>query len=134
MRTPFVALIAAAVSAIPCFWMAILAVAQYGNLWMQPPYIREFPAIVAFWLGFISAVGFFCVCVRRGLRRALSPLLLIAVGIGIIGGIAEEIMLLNNSKLSFPVGFLEIAPLSWVIAGVFVSKLPGKSLRPPANI
>jgi hypothetical protein len=114
-------LLAAAASALPSFWMAILAVAQFGNLWMQPPYVREFPAIVGFWLGFASAVAFFAVCINKGLGRT-STYLLIPISIGIVGGIAEEVMLLDNAKVSFPIGFFEVAPLSWVIAGVVAAK------------
>jgi hypothetical protein len=116
-------LVASAASALPCIWMAILAVAQFGNLWLQPPYVREFPAILGFWLGLVSAVAFFVVCVNKGLRRAASPYLLIPIGVGLLGGLAEELMLLDNAKVSFPIGFFEIAPLSWVIAGVLAAKL-----------
>ena len=116
-------LLAAAASALPCIWMAILAVAQFGNLWLQPPYVRELPAIVAFWVGFVGAIAFFGVCIKKGVGRAASAYLLIPIGIGILGGIAEELMLLDNAKVSFPIGFFEIAPLSWLIAGVFAAKL-----------
>ena len=116
-------LLASVASALPCIWMAILAAAQFGNLWMQPPYVREFPAIVAFWLGFAGAIVFFAVCAKKGLRRAASPYLLGLIGIGLLGGIVEEVMLLDNAKVSFPLGFFEIAPLSWVIAGIVAAKL-----------
>jgi hypothetical protein len=102
--------------------MAILAVAQFGNLWMQPPYVRELPAIVGFWLGFAAAIVFFVVCVNKGLKRALSPYLLALIGFGLLGGVAEELMLMDNAKVSFPIGFFEIAPLSWVIAGIVAAK------------
>ena len=110
--------------------MAILAVAQFGNLWMQPPYVREFPAIACFWLGFVAAIIFFVVCLKGTLRHALSPWLLIPIGVGLVGGIVEEVMLLDNAKVSFPIGFSEIAPLSWIIAGVIATKLPNPSMQP----
>jgi hypothetical protein len=116
-------LLAAIASALPCLWMAILAVAQFGNLWMQPPYIREFPAILGFWLGFVAAVAFFVVCVRKGLRRAASIYLLVPIALGLVGGVAEEVMLLDNAKVSFPLGFFEIGPLSWIIAGFIAAKI-----------
>ena len=103
--------------------MAILGVAQFGNLWMQPPYVREFPAIVGFWLGLAAAIVFFVVSVKKGLKRAMSPYLLALIGIGALGGIAEELMLMDNTKVSFPLGFFEIAPLSWVLAGIVAAKL-----------
>ena len=120
---PVLGLLASAVSALPCIWMAVLAVAQFGNLWMQPPYVREFPAIVAFWLGLAAAIVFFVACVNKGLKRAVSPYLLALIGIGLLGGVAEELMLMDNAKVSFPLGFFEIAPLSWVIAGIVAAKL-----------
>jgi hypothetical protein len=120
---PVLGLLALAASALPCTWMAILAVAQFGNLWMQPPYVREFLAIVGFWLGLAAAVLFFALCVSKGLKRAVSPYLLVPIGIGLLGGVAEELMLMDNAKASFPLGFFEIAPLSWVIAGIVVAKL-----------
>ena len=123
-------LIAAAASAVPAVWMAILAVVQFGNLWMQPPYVREFPAIAGFWVGFVAAVVFFVVCLKSGLKLALSPYLLIPIAVGIVGGISEEVMLLDNAKVSFPIGFFEIAPLSWIIAGVIATKLPNPLMQP----
>ena len=122
-------LIAAAASAVPAAWMAILAVAQFGNLWMQPPYVREFPAIACFWLGFVAAVIFFVVCLKGTLRHALSPWLLIPIGVGLVGGIVEEVTLFDNARVSFPIGFFEIAPLAWIIAGVIATK-PNPSMQP----
>ncbi len=109
--------------------MAILAVAQFGNLWMQPPYVREFPAIACFWLGFVAAVIFFVVCLKGTLRHALSPWLLIPIGVGLVGGIVEEVMLFDNARVSFPIVFFEIAPLAWIIAGVIATK-PNPSMQP----
>jgi len=126
-------LVALGVSAVPLVWMAILAVAQFGNLWMHPPYVREFPAIAAFWIGFAASIVFFWLCLTKGLKRALSPYVLLPICVGIIGGIAEEVMLLDNAKVSFPIGFFEIAPLSWMIAGVIATKLPNPSLIRTAN-
>jgi hypothetical protein len=123
-------LIAAVASAMPLLWMAILAVAQFGNLWMQPPYVREFPAIACFWLGFVAAAIFYVICLKRTLRDAMSPWLLIPIGVGLLGGIVEEVLLLHNAKTSFPIGFFEIAPLSWIIAGVIATKLPNRSIKP----
>jgi hypothetical protein len=51
------------------------------------------------------------------------------IAVGIAGGISEEVMLLDNAKVSFPIGFFEIAPLSWIIAGVIATKLPNPSLN-----
>ncbi len=116
-------IVAAALSVLPLFWMSILAVVQFGNLWMEHPYVREFLAIAAFWFGVVGAVMFFGVCVRKGLKPALSPYLLVPIIVGIAGGVAEEIMLLHNPKASFPIGFFELAPVSWFVAGVVVAKL-----------
>ena len=118
LRPLVMALLATIISALPCALMAVIAYTQFGNLWLQPPYVREFPATLGFWLGFSASVAFFVVCVNRGLRRAASVYLLVPIAMGIGGGVAIEIMSRGDPKIVFPIGFFEIAPLSWVIAGI----------------
>ena len=123
--------IATAVSALPVLWMAVLATVQFANLWMDPPYFREFIAIAAFWIGLVAAIAFFRRCVTTGVRSAISPWLIAAILLGIVGGVAEELMLLDNAKTSFAIGFFELAPLSWVAAGIVGAKLISSSKRVP---
>jgi hypothetical protein len=56
--------------------------------------------------------------------------LLVSIGVGLVGGIVEEVMLRDIAKAAFPIGFFEIAPLSWIIAGVITTKLPNPSIQP----
>ncbi len=127
------AVIALALSAMPLFWAAIILDTQFGNLWMTHLYWREFPAVLAFWVGFVASLEFFRRCLVNSLTYALSPILLVLISIGLAGGIAEEVMLWDNSKVSFPLGYFEVAPVSWVIVGYICAKMSAFAINRPAK-
>jgi hypothetical protein len=133
-------LIAAAIilSAMPVFWMGLILFVQFFNvIGLDPPYWREFACAALFWVGFASSLVFARRCFAGDLRAALSPVLMLAIMVGIAGGIAEELILVNNPKTQFPLGFFELAPLSWLVAGVVASLLPNPALNadvPPAGL
>ena len=108
---PLLVIVALALSALPVLWMTVLASTQYGNLWLEPPHWREFPCIVAFWIGFAAAIVFARRCFIGRSAFAGSAGLLVLIGVGVVGGISEEIMLLNNAKTPFPIGYFELATL-----------------------
>ena len=112
------------VSIVPLLWMVVLTITQLGNLGLNPPYWREIVYIVPFWIGFVSAVVFARRCFVSAPNFVWSPLLISLILVGLAGGIGEELILFNNAKFSFPIGFFELAIASWVIAGLIARKLP----------
>ena len=140
MKLSRLLLIAAAVilSAIPVFWMALILYVQFFNLvGLDPPYWREFVSAALFWVGFAASLVFAKRCFASGLDAAFSPVLILTIILGIVGGIAEELILVHNPKTSFAIGFFELAPVSWVVAGFVASMLPNPAVNtdgPPAGL
>jgi hypothetical protein len=106
-----------AVSALPAAWMAYLAFVQSTNLGLSPPYWRELAFIAAFWVGLLASVAFAHRCFVDAQSLPRSALLLGLVTVGITGGIEEE------TKMAFPLGFFELAPISWVLSGLLARRL-----------
>ena len=128
-----VILAAVLASALPLLWMAILFVAQSGNVTGPTQYWDEFPFIVAFWVGFAAASVFAASCFTQKLTRRRILLLTPFILLGIVGGVAEEIILGSDAKVSFHIGFFELAPLSWVVAGLVARLWPNKWFQPTSQ-
>ena len=126
MNTKRAALLVTAVilSTMPVFWMALLAVAQFNNLWLIPPYWREFLCIAAWWVGFVSSIVLALRSLRHGRGAMRSPILLSLVAIGLVGGVTEEAILWNNPKGGFPFGYFEVGILVWVAVALAAAMLP----------
>jgi len=130
MRAIRLLLVAGAItlSVVPASWMTLLFLTQSIELvGSTPPYWREFLAVVLFWAGFIASLVFAKRCFAAGLGAALSPPLLLMIVLGISAGIAEEFILASDPEFHFAIGYFELAPMSWVIAGVTAAWLRGRS-------
>jgi hypothetical protein len=132
LRIPIL-LAASLLSAMPVLWMAILFLTQSNNFFAETPYRDEFPNIVLFWVGFVAA----CAFAYSGFTRTLSARRILVLGplvaLGIVGGVMEEIKLLHDAKIAFPIGFFELAPLCWVAAGISAKLWPNKVLKNEAR-
>jgi hypothetical protein len=105
-------------------------VVQSRNFVADTPYRDEFPFIVLFWVGFVAACVFAYSCFTRTLSKQRAMLLGALLALGVVGGIMEEIGSIHDTKTSFPLGFFELAPLSWAAAGMISRLWPNKWFQP----
>jgi hypothetical protein len=119
-------IVAGLLSAYPAFYMMLLFYMQFMSS-------IEFVFVCCFWVGFVSAVRFARNCAVSGFEKPRSYWLLALASVGVMGGLGEEALLLDSTKLPISWGFFEFATGSWLLVGLAACMLPNPSLNPDAN-